>query len=121
MWNILFIETLSHIHLDMRPELKYIDLITWKNGEKTSEFRLINHISNKCYEISTQLQVPKWVYGAWVKNNFGDTCHDLFQHWLESGHGLYPVTWNGMIQVLKDVQLGEVAKQLKEALLNKIE
>ena len=108
----------------MRPELKYIDLVTWKNDDKTSEFRLINLISsNKCYKISTQLQVSKQVYDYWVKNNFGDasTCHDLFQHWLESGCGPYPVTWNGMIKVLEKVELGEVAKQLKEALLNKIE
>ena len=112
---------INYCYPDMVPELHYVDLITWKSGKVIAEFRLINFISTKCDKISTQLQVPKQVYDVWVKkNNFGDACHDMIQHWLESGCGPYPVTWNGMIQVLRDVELGEVAKQLKRALLNKI-
>lgn len=112
---------LSHIHLDMRPELKYIDLITWRDGEETSEFRLIDHIRDRCDQISRRFEVSKAVYDDWVNNDPGGACHKLIDHWLRSGCGPYSVTWNGFIKVMKDVELGEVAKDLEKALQKKIE
>lgn len=116
----LLIVASYRIHSEKAPELKYIDLITWKNGEETSEFRLIDFIRDKCEDISRQFQVPKTKYSAWVNNNPGRACHELIHHWLTSGCGPYSVTWNGFIKVMEDVQLGEVAKQLKKSLLNMI-
>ena len=105
-----------------RPELGDVDLITWRDGSEIGKFRLINLIIGKCDKISNQFNIPRALYSGWEKQKQGsqdEICHTVLQHWLDSGTGRYPITWNGLIEVLEDVQLGEVAKQLKTALLNK--
>ena len=104
-----------------RPTLGEVDLIRCKDG---SEFRLIDLITDKCEDISKQFKIPPPKHSGWKKKRLGDqreVCHEMLQHWLQSGTGPYPVTWSGLIKVLKDVELGEEAKKLETALLNKIE
>lgn len=107
-----------------RPTLSKVDLIEWKDGSEVQRFRLIDLIIGNCEEISIQLNILKTVYDGWVIQRLGrqsGVCHDVLQHWLQSGTGPHPITWKGLIEVLIDVQLGEVAIQLKTALLNKIQ
>ena len=41
----------------------------------------------------------------------------MFEEWLSNGgHPDYPVTWDGVCELLSDVQKAEMAKKLKEAL-----
>lgn len=104
-----------------RPTPGEVNLIKCKDG---SEFRLIDFITDQCEDISKQFKIPPAKHNSWNKKRLGDprgVCHDMLQHWLQSGTGPYPVTWSGLIEVMKDVQLGEEAKQLKKALLNKIQ
>lgn len=106
---------------DARPELSDVDVIKWKDGGDIKTFRLIDFIG-KCDGISNQFKIPKAKYDGWVREKQGaqrEVCHDVFQHWLNSGTGPYTTTWRGLIKVLEDVELGEVAKQLKTALLSK--
>ena len=107
--------------LGERPTLSEVDLIKCKDG---SEFRLIDFITDKCEDISKQFKIPPPKYRGWHNERLGnrrEVCHDMLQHWLQSGTGPYNVTWSGLIEVLKDVELGEEAKQLETALLNKIQ
>ena len=76
-------------------------------------------IFGKCDKISILFNIPAPVYNGWEQGSQDEICHTVLQHWLDSGTGRYPTTWSGLIEVLEDVQLGEVAKQLKRALLNK--
>lgn len=104
------------------PTLREVNLIKWKDGSEIKEFRLIEWISDTCEDISTQLKIPKPRYESWRTqrlNNNPAVCHDVLQHWLGSGTGRSPVAWSELIKILNDVQLGEVAKNLKTALLNK--
>ena len=45
------------------------------------------------------------------------SCRSVFKDWIANeGHPEYPVSWDSICELLNDVQKGEVAKKLKEAL-----
>lgn len=45
-----------------------------------------------------------------------DDCWDsVMQHWLDGGCKDYPVTWEGLYDLLEDAGYPEVARKLKEA------
>ena len=44
----------------------------------------------------------------------------MLSHWLGNPPDSYPATWEGLDKLLKDSELSEVAKELKEAIGNAI-
>ena len=45
------------------------------------------------------------------------SCRKVFEEWLTNGgHPDYPMTWDGVCELLSDVQKAKVAKKLKEVL-----
>ena len=51
------------------------------------------------------------------RGNVGMCCRDVLVDWLHENQGDYPTTWEGMVQVLEDMDLSAAALQLKNALL----
>ena len=47
----------------------------------------------------------------------GMCCRDILVDWLHENQGDYPVTWEGMVQLLEDMELSAAAQQLQNALL----
>lgn len=45
-----------------------------------------------------------------------DCCRDVLSEWLEHGKKRYPVSWEGMCELLEDLRFNFIAQQLKEAL-----
>ena len=51
------------------------------------------------------------------RGDVGMCCRDVLVDWLHENQGDYPATWEGVVQVLEDMDLSAAALQLKKALL----
>ena len=45
-----------------------------------------------------------------------DCCQEVLSRWINANLSDYPNTWNGLIKVLKHVQLARVARDIEDAL-----
>ena len=106
-------------------DLRYhLDLIRWKdyNGV-TKKLKIYSEVAHKWNEIATRLGFEPGKIVS-LRNNFPtdhDRVMDVFRHWLENAGDLpnagdYPRSWCGLVKLLKDVELSELAKQLHTAL-----
>ena len=43
-------------------------------------------------------------------------CRDVLHHWLENPPSDYPITWRGLIELLKDCKFGQIVSELKSVL-----
>ena len=43
-------------------------------------------------------------------------CKAILDTWITRAQGKYPVTWGGLLDALKDAQLGGIAMKLERAL-----
>ena len=43
-------------------------------------------------------------------------CRDVFIHWMKNPPPDYPVTWEGLYELLDDLEFSQLAKTLKEAI-----
>ena len=47
---------------------------------------------------------------------YEDCCRDMLEEWLAKGATRYPVSWNSLIKVLRDIKLSRVANDIEMAL-----
>lgn len=101
-----------------RPDMKCITLITYQTHGREAEFRLLQEIQSKWYDIGLELNVPVNAMESHKTN--GEKCQDVLRKWLENGAPQYPVEWDSLLKVLQKVQMSAVADKLREALNNQI-
>ena len=51
------------------------------------------------------------------RGDVGMCCRDVLVDWLHENQGSYSATWEGVVQLLEDMNLSAAAQQLKNALL----
>ena len=97
----------------------HLKLIKWTEGGKTKRFYLIDKIAHKWHDIGQlaglslhQLQSIATEH----RDNPINCCSAVLGKWLENPPKEYPNTWNGLIELLEDCFLSQVAKELKNAL-----
>lgn len=96
--------------------MPHIMLIKYKLHNEKKEFRLFQVIQHKWEEIGIQLRVPMHTIDRNQMER--EKCWEMLEKWLENGSEKYPLEWDGLINVLKDVELREVANDLILALEN---
>ena len=84
---------------------------------KQQHFRLQELICNKWEIIGDLLQIPHSLLDAW-KGNAMNCIRQVLTRWLESSNDIYPVSWEGLYELLKDAELTDVIAPLKEAIEN---
>ena len=101
-----------------------MDLIKWEdeNGVKR-ELRIYSKISHKWRQIATQLGFEPGEIESIDADYRTRYCRItiVLGRWFENAKHLpnaskYPKTWQGLINLLEDAELGEVAVELKRAL-----
>lgn len=99
--------------------MKHITLIKYRVHNETSQFRLLEKIQGKWFELGTLLDVPM---NAIIESHktVTEKCQEVVRVWLDKGSQEYPVEWDSLIKVLKDVQMKTVAEDLTKALENQI-
>lgn len=96
----------------------YIIKWTDEKGNKR-KFRLVSRVSNKWREFGRILGITENDMDGWFKQHlaFDSECWiKTMKYWLEDGSEHYPVTWDGLVEMLEDVNLAGVAKELKQVL-----
>ena len=96
--------------------MQHILLIKYRAQNKETEFRLLQKIQHKWCDIGTLLGVAVDTIDDRKPN--GEKCQEVVRMWLENGSPEHPVEWASLIRVLKDVEMGRVAEELREALDN---
>jgi hypothetical protein len=101
-----------------------MELIKWKdeNGVER-ELRIYSKITHKWRQIATQLGLEQ----GEIKSIDAGCCSNycciiaVLGRWLENAEdlpnaGRYPKSWQGLISLLEDAELCDVAEELKRAL-----
>ena len=101
-------------------------LIKWKDSSgEVRKFRLVNIVSSKWEAFGYRLGIAHMLDG-WREECLASAQRcwwKVMQYWLseyqcDTNTPDYPATWEGMYEMLDDVEFSEVAKQLKEAVEN---
>lgn len=93
--------------------IRSLYLIKWSEGE----YRLINHVGYKWVSFGTRLGIEQGLLNAWkeeCRENPLRCWIKVMDHWIASGSQDYEATWEGMYQLLEDVDCTEIAKKLKK-------
>ena len=102
--------------------LRLLGLIKWRDerGEE-QKFRLVNRVSSRWESFGYQLGLPQNMLDMWrmeYPDNPARCWMKVMQHWLTGGDTPdYPATWDGLYELLEDVEYFDVARQLREAVL----
>ena len=104
-----------------KPNMTNLTIFKWKNKDgEVKKFRLKSRVVHKWRDIGDivtsyeQLEV-------WDKDKDSNgCCSAVLNHWLNHPPSQYPATWEGLIELLDDIELSNVAIELKVALENAI-
>ena len=107
--------------LAVKPNSITLSVIKWMNESGEIEtFQLKSLVLHKWKDIGN-LFVPRQLLDTWAKEKDLDAkgcCDKVFSHWLDNPPRYYPITWEGLYELLNDSQLSQVATDLKRAVNN---
>ena len=97
-----------------------LTIIKWKdeNGEQ-KPLRIISNVAPKWHEAGRTLGIEFYDLESIGKKHRDpdDCCCDVFKKWMDGGCSTeYPVSWEGLTELLVDLQLEVLANNLKIAL-----
>ena len=105
-------------------EPQYLNWLTWLHEAGIQkQLNLYSRISHKWEQIATLLGLDIGEIASFRRDCFN--AHEriiaVFGHWFDNARGLpsasrYPKSWQGLINLLEDTELREVAEELKRAL-----
>ena len=100
--------------------LHHLTVLTWtgSDGQRHS-LRLRNEMSSKWHDVGDLLEVGSSRQEGIHMHRGRDVrlcCRDVLEDWLQTEKPSYPTNWEGLLLLLKDLELNDVAKNLKEAL-----
>ena len=109
-----------------KPSLHYLTLLKWKDQEEPEQIlqiEIVNKICTKWRILGNMMDIELGVLDSINKKNYFDdvkSCNEILKRWLEQGGGNYPVNWNGLCQILKDLKFSVAAEELKGAFNKKL-
>ena len=101
-------------------EFQNLALIRWRDDEgHTQRFYLMDDISYKWRIIGELVGLTHSKLENLAEEHRDKAercCRSVLGYWLDNPHPRYPTTWQGLIELLEDSQLSEIASQLRTAL-----
>ena len=103
-------------------EHRFLDLIKWEDEKGIKrELRTYSKIGHKWRQIATQLGFELGQIDADYRTRYSCITAVFRQWFAENAKNLpnasrYPKSWQGLINLLEDAELGEVAQELNNAL-----
>lgn len=94
-------------------------LIKWDEEDQEKTIRIIQAACGKWKELGGMFDIAEPVLQGLEKNSNQESCRAVLQMWLESGSQQYPSRWCGLINALEDVELKNLAQELKRVLPRK--
>ena len=106
--------------MKIAPESSPLYLIKYTTTSgKSKEYRFIQEIQSHCRKLGIHLGIDTPTIDDLEKRSTRESeefCERIFSKWIERGENKYKVTWSGLLEALKDAQLGGPYDNLKEAL-----
>ena len=100
--------------------MKNLTLIKWKDSQgKQHKLRIVQSICPKWRIIGNLLNISDPVLESMLSQYRGDLeecCYAVTRQWLDNGSPGYPVTWEGLMELLEDADCAQVADDLRKAL-----
>ena len=85
---------------------------------QTQTLRILEDVCSQWTDIGDLIGLSLGRLNAIEKDRRGisaDCCRDVFYDWLKQEEGRrYPVSWDGVCQLLNDLKVSAVAKQIDE-------
>ena len=104
-------------------ESQNLTLIRWRDDQgRIQRFYLMDNISYKWRIIGELLGLPFPKLESIAmehRDKPENCCRSVLGQWLDNPSPRYPATWQGLLELLEDGKLGEIATQLRTALENK--
>ena len=102
------------------PSLHLLNLLKWQDeeGEEEQAFHLVHKVSAMWQQFGLVLGLTPNQLDALDRQYRGDAYlawNRVMEHWLQGGSGGYPATWAGLYSLLRDMEYGEIAIELKAA------
>ena len=102
-----------------KPDSANLTVIRWKNEHgKVQKFKLRSVVYHKWREIGNIVCTRQQLDVLAKEKDAEGCCEAVFSHWLDHPHRYYPVTWEGLYELLDDSGLSEAAAELKTAVDN---
>lgn len=104
------------------PKLEVLTLITWRDGHgKDQRLEILKTVSARWRDVGVLLGQKLSEldgYQRMENNDIGGCCTRVFSHWIDdNGHSpKYPLSWEGLERLLRDIEHGGAADNLKNAL-----
>ena len=106
------------------PNLHDLTIIRWKNENGVNErCRVIRSICLKWHEVGIMLGIKHSDLTTISMRNLKDPkpcCIEVLTKWLEDGSPHYPSTWEGVFELLDDLDETVLSSELQNALLSQI-
>ena len=106
------------------PKMGELHIFTWSAQGKKKKIRVIKSTCAKWQKIGDILGCDPHYLKALHQKHQGDpedTCRDIFCEWLEVGafQTNYEMSWEGVMELLDDLDYTVLVRDLKEALQKK--
>ena len=99
---------------------QHLTLIRWKDDQgQTQRFFLKDRISHRWRDIGelTGLLYPELDnISEKYRGDPSECCRTVLGRWLDNPPPNYPTTWQGLLELLEDSQLGQVVSELRAIL-----
>ena len=104
-----------------KPNSSNLTVIRWKNERgELEKFRLHVKLVHKWRDIGA-LVVPRQLLEMWEREkDVSSCCRAVLSYWLDHPTRHYPATWEGLYELLDDIEFKQVAMDLKQAVDNAI-
>ena len=100
--------------------MKELTLIKWKDSQgKQHKLRIVQNICPKWRYIGNLLDISDSVLESILSQYRGDLeecCYAVLRQWLDSGSPDYPLTWEGLLELLEDADCAQVGEVLRDYL-----
>ena len=106
-----------------KPEqikIQHLALIKWKDEQgQTQRFYIMDKIAYKWCKLGELLGLPfskLQSLAADHRDKSEECCRAVLGQWLDNPPPDYPTTWQGLLELLEDSQLGQVVTELRNVL-----
>lgn len=100
--------------------MRYLSLIKWDDSEgQTQKFELVSKVSSKWRDFGRQVQLDEDKMDGWQREKQGNTKElwlSVMDAWLKGQGDEYQRNWEGLFEMLEDVNMKGVVEDLKHAL-----
>ena len=109
--------TLSHLASGV--SMKNLTLMKWTDPQgKQHKLRIVQSICPKWRDIGNMLDISDSVLESTLshyRGNFEECCYAVLRRWMDNGSPDYPLTWEGLLELLDDADCAQVAEELRGA------